>query len=112
MVIAVTRGQKIESFAAVDRAKRARIQNVNGIGGFRVRVNFAEIPGALTKPAVVVPARPFLAGVIGAVQAAFLCFNNRVNAVWIGAGNGDPDLAKNSVGQSVALKLFPGNAVV
>ncbi len=57
-MIAVTRRQKIEGLAAIDRFERAGIQHVNRVGRFRIRVDFAEIPGALAKTAVVIHARP------------------------------------------------------
>src|SRR5438445_545424 len=78
----------------------------------RVSIDLAEVPGALTKPAIIVYPRPMLPGVIGTVKTAFLRLDNCVDAIGIGSGNGNADLAEDSSGKSVAFEMFPSNAVV
>ena len=38
-----------------------------------------------------------LAGIIGTIEAAFFRLDDCVNAIGIGAGNSDADLAENSI---------------
>src|SRR2546430_17105250 len=53
-----------------------------------------------------------LAGVIGTVKTAFLRLDNCVDAIGIGSGNGNADLAEDSSGKSVPFEMFPSNSVV
>ena len=112
VMITVPAGEKRECLAAVHGAKRARVQNVNRVGRFRVRVNLAEIPGALAEAAVVVHARPFSATIFGTEEPAFFRFDRCVNAIRIRPGNREADASENSVGQSISLQLLPGHAAI
>src|SRR5437667_10813476 len=53
-----------------------------------------------------------LPGVIGTVKTAFLRLDNCVDAIGIGSGNGNADLAEDSSGKSVVFEMFISNAVV
>ncbi len=53
-----------------------------------------------------------LAGIIGAEKSALFCFNDCVNAVRIGAGNGDTDFAEDACGKAVSFQMFPRHAIV
>src|SRR4030095_13690973 len=106
VVVAVARRQEIECLAAIDRFECAGVQHVDGVGRFWVRVNLAEIPGPLAKTAILVNSRPFLPGVSRTINPAFLCFDDCIDTVRIRAGNGDADLAENSIGQSISSSLF------
>src|ERR1051326_9139868 len=111
-IVAVARGQQIERVAAIDRLERARVQDINRVGGFWIGVNLTEVPGALTKTAIVVYPRPMLTGILGAINAAVFCFNDGVNPVRVCTGNGDADFSQNSARQSISFQMLPGNAVV
>src|SRR5260370_27604666 len=103
VMISMSRGEQREIFSAIDRTKQSRIHKINRIRRFWIGVNFAEIPGALPKTAILVNAGPMLPGIIRAIEPAFLLLDDRVNAIGIGARNGDTDLAKNSIRQSVSF---------
>jgi hypothetical protein len=51
-------------------------------------------------------------GIIGAVKAALLGLDDRINAVRICTGNGDTDLSEDSFGKSIPLETFPGHAII
>ena len=53
-----------------------------------------------------------LPGIIGTVKTAFLRLDDRINAIGIGTGNRDADLTQDSLGETVTLEMFPGNAIV
>ena len=112
VMIAVTRGQESEIFSTIDRFKESGVYQVNCVRGFRVCINFAEIPGALTKPAIVIHASPVLPGIIRAVKPAFLGLDNRIDAIRIGSRNGDADLAQDSARKTVAFQTFPRHAII
>src|SRR5437899_3921631 len=112
MVISVPGGQKVECFAAVDRAKCTCIQKINRIRRFRICVNFAEVPGALPKTAIFIYATPMFSRIVGAVEPALLRFDDSVDAIWICTGNSHPYFAQNSVRQTIALKMLPSNTIV
>ena len=112
VVIAVTRGQESEIFSTIDRSKESGVYKVNCVGGLRVSINFAEIPGALTKPAIVIRARPMLPGIIRAVEPAFLGFDDCIDAIGIGSRNRDADFAQDSARKTIALETFLRHAVI
>src|SRR5206468_10531106 len=112
VVIAVTRWQQIKSFSAINRTKQPGVQKVNCVSGFRVSIDFAEIPGALPKAAVIIYTGPMLSGVIGTIKAALFRLDDRINAVRIGTGHRDADLTEDSFRQAIALEMFPGNAII
>ena len=112
VMIAVTRGQESEIFPTIDRFKKPGVYKVNRVRGLRVSINFAEIPGALAKPAIVIHASPMLPGIIRAVEAAILGFDDRIDAVRIGARNSDADLAEDSARKTIALETFPRHAII
>ena len=53
-----------------------------------------------------------LSGVIGTIKAAFLCLDDCIDAIRIGSGNGDADLAEDSSGKPVAFEVLPCNAII
>ena len=53
-----------------------------------------------------------LPGIIGAVKAAFLGLDDRINAVRIRTGNRDADLSEDSSGETIALETFPRHAII
>src|ERR1700730_7420919 len=112
VMISMSRGEQCEILSAIDRTKQSRIQKINRIGRFWIGVNFAEIPSALSKTAILVNARPMLPGIIRAIEPTFFRLDDCVNAIRISARNGDADLAKNSIRQSVSFQMFPGDPVI
>src|SRR5947208_5894105 len=111
-MISMPRWQQIKSFSAINRTKESRVQEINCVCGFRVSIDFTEVPRALSKPTLVVYTGPMLAGVIGAVKPAFLRLDDCVNAVGIRTRNGDADLTKDSFGKAVTLEMFPRDAII
>ncbi|MGH9550782.1 MAG: hypothetical protein ACRD3W_15480 [Terriglobales bacterium] len=111
-MIAVTRGQESEIFSTINRFKKSCVYKVNCVCGFRVSINFAEVPGALAKPAIVIHASPMLPGILRAVEPAFLGLDDRIDAIRIRSGNRDTDLAQDSAGKTIALEAFPRHAVI
>src|SRR6267378_4537490 len=111
-MVAVRRIQAFERFAAVHRAEQPRICDVNGIYIFRISPNMGEIPGALAEAVVVGDERPVLAAVIGPIEPAFFRFDERVDDIRIGAGNGNADAAQRALGDAIAFDALPGGAVV
>src|SRR5258708_14243708 len=109
MVIAVTGWQQIKSFSAINRTKQPGVQKINRVSGFRVSINFAKIPGALPKPAVIIYTGPMLSGIIGTIKPTLFRLDDRINPVRIAPGNRDTHLTRNSFGQAIALETFPGN---
>src|SRR6266705_3436482 len=112
MMIAVRCWQKVESLAAVRRTEQARVQDVDGVRAFRVREDVAEVPGTLAIALVFVDARPGIAPVIGAIESAFLRLDQRIDAVGIGAANGEANASQDSGGQAVPFEVLPGDAAV
>src|SRR5438874_717035 len=112
VVIAVTRWQQIKGFAAINRTKQPGVHEINCVSGLWISINFAEIPGALPKAAVIIYTGPMLSGVIGTIKSALFRLDDRINAVRIGTGNRDSDLTEDSFGQAIALETFPGNAII
>src|SRR5581483_3756598 len=82
------------------------------VRGFRICIDFAEIPGALTKSAVLIYASPMLTGIVGGVKATFFSFDDCIHTVGIGTGNCHTDPSKDSFGETVSLEAFPSHAVV
>src|SRR2546429_3284799 len=61
---------------------------------------------------MVIDQGPVGATVIAAVEPAFLRFDQRVNDIRIGAGDGHADAAERALGHAVAFDALPGGAVV
>src|ERR1700730_3369884 len=112
VMISMSRGEQREIFSAIHRTKQSRVHQIHRVSRFWIGVNFAEIPGALPKTSILVNARPMLPGIIRAIEPTFLRLDDCVNAIGIGARNGDADLAKNSIRQSVSFQMFPGHPVI
>src|SRR5215472_545056 len=111
-MISVTRGHEIEGLSAINRFKQSGVQQINRVGRFRVGIDFAEIPGTLTKSAIVIHSSPMLSGIIGAVQPAVLRLDDCIDAIGISSGNRDTNPAENSIGKTISLEAFPRDAVV
>src|SRR5450432_1343211 len=112
VMIAVARGEKVEGLAAIDRTEESGIQDVDRIGRARVRVDFAEIPGALPEAQAVVDPGPVVAAIFRAENPAFLRFNDGINPIGISARNAHADATKNAFGQAMSLELLPGSSTV
>ncbi len=112
MVIAVRSAEAIPGFAAVYGAEEAGVGDVDAIRIFRVGPDVREIPSALAEAVVVGDERPVGAAVVAAVEAAFFGFDECVDDVRIGAGNGNADAAERAFGNAVALKTLPSGAVI
>ena len=112
MVISMSRWQQIESFAAIHRTKQPGVYEINRVHGFRISVNLTEIPGPLTKAAVIIYSSPMLSGVIGTVKAAFLRLDDCISAVRIGSRNGNTDLAEDSSRKPISFQMFPGDTII
>src|SRR4029434_1955996 len=100
VMIAMARGEKVESFAAINRTEKSCVQDIESVSRARVRVDFAKIPGALPETQIVVDLRPVIAAVFGPKDAAFLRLDDRVDAIRIGARNGHVDAPENAFGQA------------
>ena len=81
VIVAVRRRKLREGLAAVDGAIRACIKDVNDIRIFRIRKHMRVVPGALAEAMIVVDQPPVLATIVGAIQPAFVCFDQGVNAI-------------------------------
>jgi len=53
-----------------------------------------------------------LAGIIGTIESTLFRLDDRINAIGIGPGNGDADLAENAFRKTISLETFPRNAIV
>ena len=71
-----------------------------------------EIPGALRVVGVLVDPRPGIAAVIGAIDAAALGFDQRVNALRISARDCNANSSQHSFRKAFTLKLLPRAAGV
>ncbi len=112
VMIAVRRVQTIPGLAAIHGAEESGIRDVDGVYIFRIGPDMGEIPGALAEAVVVGNERPVLATVVRAIESAFFRFDERVDDIRIGAGNGHADAPKRAFGDSVAFDALPGRAVV
>src|SRR4029077_820075 len=101
-----------EGLAAVNGTEQASVGDVNLVGVLGVGPDVGKIPGALTEAVIVVDERPIGAAIIAAVEDAFLGFDQRINDIGIGAGNGAADFSERAFGEAVAFKALPGSAVV
>src|SRR5947208_16591554 len=104
VMIAVTRGQKSEIFSTVNRFKKSCVYKVNCVCGSRVSINFAKIPGALAKPAVVIRATRMLTVIMRMVDHLFLGLDDRIDAILIRSRNGDASLPQDFVRQTISLR--------
>src|SRR5215471_14743138 len=111
-MISVSGWEQVESLSAVNRSKQPGVQKINRVRGFRISVDLAEIPCALTKATIIVYTGPMLSGIIGTIKAAFLCFDGRINAVGIGSRNCNANPSEDTFGQAIAIEPFPGDAIV
>ncbi len=113
VVVAVGRGDLMEGGAAVDGAPHFDVQAPDGIRVLRVGREVGVVPGALAEVAVLVEALPGLAAVVGAEDAPLLVLDQGPNAVGLGGGDGDADLALDPLGHAGLVgKVGPGFAAV
>src|SRR6266850_1957076 len=112
MVIAVRCVQTIPGLAAVHGAEESGVRDVDGVRVLGIGPDMGEIPGALAEAVVVGDERPVLATVVRAIESAFFSFNERVDDIRIGAGNGHADAAQGALGNAIAFDALPGGAVV
>src|SRR5690349_14182417 len=71
-----------------------------------------KIPGALREAMGGINKLPGVATIFTAVDAALFGFDDGVDAIGVGAGNGNADAAKNAGRQAVAFETLPGGSVV
>src|SRR5262245_28054733 len=84
--------------AAVVALGEAHVGAINDVGVLRIDVHRREIPGPLAQIASAVDERPLDAAVVGAIKAAVLGFDERVDALAVRRRDGDADAAKGLSG--------------
>ena len=97
-MVTVARRQELEGLAAVGGAEQAGVLGVHGVGVLRVREDGGEVPGPLAEPSVIVDALPVLAAIVGAVQAALLGLDHRVDALRVRRRDADVNSAEDARG--------------
>ena len=112
VIVAVGRTHEVEGLAGVDGAIDSSVQDVEGVGIFRVSEDVMEIPGALGEAVVAVDEMPGVTAVVAAVNASLRGFDDGVNPVAIRAGDGHADAAEDAFRQAVAFETLPGVAAV
>ena len=90
-----------ERLAAVGRAERARVEQVHGVLVVRIRGDVRVVERALPEAPGRVHQRPARAGIVGREEPAVLVLDERVDAVRIGAGDGDADPADDARRQAL-----------
>ena len=98
--------ERYEAGAAVVGAQHDRVHRINAIGIGRVRSNLAEIPIALPDARVGALAHPRDAGIVRAIQAAFLAIDECIDSSWRGSGDRHANAADDSR-ESVTSDLRP-----
>ena len=112
MMIAVRCVQTVPSLAAVHGAEESSVRDIDGVHIFGIGPDMGEIPGALAEAVVIGNERPVLATVVGAIESTFFCFDERIDDVRIGAGNGHADTPKRAFGDAVTFNALPGGTIV
>src|SRR5436309_775361 len=113
MVVAMRNAKNIECLAAVVGAIDAGIQDINGVGGFRIGENVRVVPSALAEPVIVGQQLPILPAIIVVAERMsesrnegniriFRVYNQSADCMRVGKTNEFPGLAgvnrlKNSV---------------
>src|SRR5271163_864003 len=106
------RANKTEAVATIGRAIDGCVQHIDRINIFRIGKNVVEIPGALRIAMISCKKLPGIASVVATVDAAFLRFDDGVNAIAVGARNGHANAAKDAGRKSVPLKPLPSGSIV
>ena len=106
------RVQTIPGLAAIHGAEESGVRDVDSVYIFRVGPDMGEIPGALAEAVVIANERPVLAAVVRAIESALFCFDERIDDIRIGAGNGHADASERALGNAIAFDALPGGAVV
>src|SRR5882724_136836 len=112
VMIAMRCAQPFERLAAIHGAEEPGVRDEDGVYIFRISPDMGEIPGALAEAVVVGNERPVLATVVRAIEPAFLSFDERVDDIRIGAGDGHADAPERAFGDAVAFDALPGGTVV
>src|SRR6266850_4117774 len=112
VMIAMRCAQPFERLAAIHGAEEPGVRDEDGVYIFRISPDMGEIPGALAEAVVVGNERPVLAIVVRAIEPAFLSFDERVDDIRIGAGDGHADAPERAFGDAVAFDALPGGTVV
>src|SRR5215467_3490911 len=100
----------VDSFprlAAVDGTIEARVGNIQGAHVFWIGPDVCEIPGALAEAVVIGDQSPVRAAVVATVKPAFLGFDERINDVRIGAGNGHANSAERPLRNAISFDALP-----
>src|SRR5580700_10617061 len=111
-MIAMGRGQETKRSAAISRAIQTGVQDIDGVGRFRISINFAEIPCPLPETAIIVHAGPMISAVVGSVKAAGLSFDQGIDSIGIKTRNGNSDPSKDPVWQPIPFEALPGLATI
>ncbi len=96
VIIAVRCANEAEGVPAVGRLIHRSIQHIDRIDALGISENVREIPGALREAMIGIDEMPVFAGILAAIDAAFFGFDDGIDAIAVGAGNGDTDAAKNA----------------
>src|SRR5258708_2193423 len=111
-MVTVRSVQPFERLAAVQGAEESRICDVDGVYTFRIGPDMGEVPGTLAEAVVVRDERPVLAAVVGPIESPLFSFNERVDDIRVGAGNGHADAPERPLGDPIAFDALPGGTVV
>src|SRR6516164_10816628 len=106
-MIAMRSWQELKSFAAVGGTERACVENVNGVGTFGIGEDMHVVPCALPIAFILIDASPGGPGVVRPVYPAFLCLDDCINTIRIGARYGNADASQLAIRQAMSFELFP-----
>src|SRR5690348_15970005 len=112
VVISMRSPKSVEGVTAVGGTVNGRVQHVDRIHIFWIGEDVMEVPGALREAMIWIDELPGVAGVLATVDAALLRFDDGIDAISVGTGDGYTNPAKNAGGKPVALQPFPGRAIV
>ncbi len=107
VVIAMRDFDFIESVAAVGGLVHFDVEDPDGVGIFGVGDDVHVIPGALGETIVGIDQLPFAAAIIGAIEAAFLGFDESVHAIGVG-GHGDANFSVRTFREAFGFGFFAG----
>src|SRR5205085_1515773 len=96
VMVAMRRAQYGKGAAAIGRAVKRSVEDVDGIHGFGIGEDVVEVPGALRVRGAGVDARPGVAPVVGAINSALLRFHNGIDALRVTARNCYADAAQHA----------------
>ena len=101
----------VEVASTVSGLVEIHIHYVDSVRFLRIGNDVHVVPGTLLDGTALIHRLPGLASVIGAIEAAFMSFNQRIHAIRIGCCR-NPDAAVGFFGQPMLFKPFPGSATI